>query len=238
MEKKRCKVIRLASKDNAAPIDDQNQVGQGLSCNEVPNFHKYNPQHLYIVSDDEIKEGDWYINGMNEVSQFEVGVSSTAFYKEQGIPKIIATTNPELGIGKKIEITEDKVDNIIPNWKRLPQPSKAFIEKYCKAGGIDEVLVEYEYKYLRNPEFYGTGMENTKWLVPKVDSHNTITIHSIKDSWTREEVEKIAAKFFLLGFGESAEGRNAEILWQGEEKWLKEIFESHESLEKFVKENL
>jgi hypothetical protein len=25
----------------------------------------------------------------------------------------------------------------------LPKPSQAFIEKYCKVGGIDEVLIEY-----------------------------------------------------------------------------------------------
>jgi len=39
---------------------------------------------------------------------------------DTGYREIIATTDPELN---------------------LPQPSKAFIEKYCEVGGIDEVDV-------------------------------------------------------------------------------------------------
>jgi hypothetical protein len=55
--------------------------------------------------------------------------------------------------------------------------------------------------------------------------------------YTREEVEAIAAKFLLLGFGKSAEGRNAEILC--ESRWLEEMFPEHfESIEIFTKDNL
>lgn len=36
-------------------------------------------------------------------------------------------------------------------------------------------------------------------LTPKVDPHNTITLHSIKDSWSREEVEAFGKKCFDRG---------------------------------------
>ena len=67
---------------------------------------------------------------------------------------------------------------------------------------------------------------------------NEIIIHSIEEKmYTRKEVEAIAAKFLLLGFGKSAEGRNAEILC--ESRWLEEMFPEHfESIEIFTKDNL
>lgn len=82
----------------------------------------------------------------------------------------------------------------------LPQPSQAFIEKYCRLGGIDEVLVEYEkiYKYCNdgkvcecnNPRFCKDGRQGIDYKL-KVDSHNAITIHPIKYSWSKEEVNEL-----------------------------------------------
>ena len=70
-----------------------------------------------------------------------------------------------------------------------------------------------------------------------LSTSQSIKIHPIKDTYTREEVEAIAAKFLLLGFGKSAEGRNAEILC--ESRWLEEMFPEHfESIEIFTKDNL
>ena len=53
MEKK-CKVIKLPSKDTWGAIA-YNHIDDKWSI-ESKQFHHYNPHHLYIISDDEIKE--------------------------------------------------------------------------------------------------------------------------------------------------------------------------------------
>src|SRR5690606_13273419 len=80
--------------------------------------NNYQPQHLYIISNEEIKDGDWFYSPkVNKILR-------NLFNKfEQGDKKIIATTDSSLG---------------------LPTPSNSFIKKYCELGGIDEILVEYK----------------------------------------------------------------------------------------------
>ena len=73
-----------------------------------------------------------------------------------------------------------------------PQPSKSFIEKYCKLGGIDEVMVELTE--------WGVGFGHDKNGIElplrlKVNSHNEIAIHTIKDNWSRDEVNHILRDF-------------------------------------------
>lgn len=70
----------------------------------------------------------------------------------------------------------------------LPQPSQVFIKQYVNLGGIDEVLVEYELRISPNGRI---NTETKLWEQIKVDSHNTITIHAIKDSWNKKEMEDI-----------------------------------------------
>ena len=137
-------------------------------------------QHLYFTSNEEIKEGDWYMFMEDSLKgQFEKAKKVESQIPFHNCKKIIASTDKSLD---------------------LPKPSEAFIVKYCELGGIDEVDVEYINQvmgYCANC----TGTEYVKCdcidgkrihnITPKlnVDNHNTITIHSIKDSWSREEVE-------------------------------------------------
>lgn len=64
-------------------------------------------QHLYILSDDEIKEGDWYLTRLEDGSypvhaDLNPRKCSEASYDFTNCKKIIATTNPEL-LDKLIE---------------------------------------------------------------------------------------------------------------------------------------
>lgn len=121
-----------------------------------PDWDGNIPQHLYFTTDEEIKEGDWYIDDCNLIRQ---AVTSDKDYwdRRPTYKKIVATTDKSLG---------------------LPEPSQAFIQKYCELGGIDEVDIELKSSDL--DYFFGDL---------KVDPiHNTVTIHSIKDSWSREEM--------------------------------------------------
>ena len=51
-----------------------------------------------IVTDEEIKVGDWYFYGnrfdIKELNQFKKGIDDTTFLKEMGILKIISTNKP------------------------------------------------------------------------------------------------------------------------------------------------
>ena len=147
----------------------------------VPNVENLKHQHLYIISDDEIKEGDWCIDSNAIIFQHK-----NHFPISIGQRKIIATTNPLL----KIEIDGNRGD-LLPDVSfdiNLPQPSKQFIEKYIeeynKGNIITDVLVEYE----EGKSYSGNeGLIIKEWL--KINpKDNTITIKKVKDSWTREEI--------------------------------------------------
>lgn len=150
---------------------------------------KFQPHFLYFTTDSEIKEGDWYIDDCNLIRQ---AVTSDKDYwdRRPTYKKIVTSTDKSLG---------------------LPQPSQAFIQKHCELGGIDEVDLEYE---VIDKGFINAlkGNHNYDYRL-KVDSHNTITIHSIKDSWGREEVIELLSKLnHTLNIG-------SELTF---EEWLKE----------------
>lgn len=203
----------------------------------------YVAHELYFTSDDEIKEGDW-VSDSTKIGKvffsnstgysvmwgnnFNVGTGDYDYHNLKEIWfKIIATTDKSLKVS--YVINHDPLElsshtNLEVGTKSLPQPSQAFIKKYCKLGGINEVLIEYitinrccgrcvssidecvsdtfceVHNKLGCEDCFGKSGNITKL---KVDSHNTITIHPIKDSWNKEEVIelcKLAAldsKYFI-----------------------------------------
>lgn len=163
-------------------------------------------QHLYFTVDNSLQKpikGD-YIIRENYQKPILMG-DSLCIDTDR---KIIATTDPKLN---------------------LSRPSDSFIKKYCKLGGIDEVLIEYEELY-----FHGSGYYKAEQLTPeeqkrysfmkeyklKVAPDNTITIKPIKSSWSREEI------LFLRDIWEDSqtyENRNyGKIEFQTFDKWLEE----------------
>jgi hypothetical protein len=82
------------------------------------------PQHLYIISDEEIKVGDWCIDKNNCIYKQETDKIFQTFTNSN---KIITTTDKSL---------------------ELPEPSPEFIDKfireYNKGNVIEEVMVEYD----------------------------------------------------------------------------------------------
>lgn len=157
--------------------------------------------HLYIVTDDEIKEGDWCLffwDGNKEGELGQIGSKPQQYFPENGhtlnknLRKIIATTDPNL---------QANVGGYMLTQK-LPQIPQSFIEEYCRKGGIDEVDVEYG-KY-RDGNFINDGKTHafTTLLRPKVNSDNTINIHLVKDTYTREEVEQLCVSAYADGFYE------------------------------------
>ncbi len=159
------------------------------------------PQHLYFLSDEEIKEVDWFLHTSHGIS--EILKASTCNDKEifgeneEGkwvcwkdySKKIIATTDSSLTKSLNIKNIGGSYEtvNVI-----LPQPSQSFLEvfitEYNKGNQIKEVLVEYE----KDEEFMGKLNWLNKLKVNPKD--NTITIKKVKHSWSREEVVVLTLK--------------------------------------------
>jgi len=115
------------------------------------------PMHLYFTSDEEIKGGDWVIDKYNNLSQV---FGYLGRCKEEGIRKVVATTNKSLG---------------------LPQPTKQLVEAYCKKP-FDECLIEM----IRVPKPIHNYPLNAPWEI-KVNSYNEITCHPVVEKMYSEK---------------------------------------------------
>lgn len=131
------------------------------------------PQHLYVLSDDEISGGDWFYNLLTKTIE-----QATDWIYVSNCKKIIATTDTT--------ITNDYSTSGV---LFVPQIHQAFIELYAeqydKGNIITEVDVEYEVKASTDslvPEI---------WNELKINLDNTINISLIKDSWNRDELPNL-----------------------------------------------
>ena len=104
--------------------------------------------HLYVLSDDEIKKGDYIYCTITNIIEI-------AKYNHDDLKrdwkKVIATTDTSLYIHQKETVS------LPERVFYLPQPSQQFIEKYIeeynRGNIISDVLVEYE--LISNEEYFG-----------------------------------------------------------------------------------
>jgi len=108
------------------------------NCNTM-----WQPQHLYITDDSEIKKGDWFINlgssGHPGVAIYRANSENSKAINEFKFPeikKIIATTDIELHYNKVVE------EDMHMYKESLPHIPQHIIEAYVKKP-FDKVLVEY-----------------------------------------------------------------------------------------------
>lgn len=196
---KKTKVVMLTTNEKASLKLGQN----GLLVNNTLGYDAhFTNQHLYFLSNEEIKEGDWVLCMFNEVTEIVkvTTIVNNAFDSQKGFgygleycKKIIATTDKSLFTEtKSIGYTEDRA-RVFYGKEYLPQPSTSFIEKfveeYNKENQITEVLVEYHEDIYFQDELQARGKLK---INPK---DNTITIRKAKDSWNREEVVLFAEKY-------------------------------------------
>lgn len=204
METKRqkCRVIMLPTEDKPTnglqPISNYSKPlnkGNIRVCSSGAEARRMvelgcQAYHLYIISEDKIDSNNndiyMYID-LQGRALFPVTPTADAYTSHDAIDrKIIASTDSTLG---------------------LPKPSKAFIEKYCKVGGIDEIDVEY---FLQ--DIFLKPRQKEYWC-PAVNN-GEITIHPIKDSWNREEVEVLllqCAEFWGVSSKQDYEEHNTWI---------------------------
>jgi succinate dehydrogenase flavin-adding protein (antitoxin of CptAB toxin-antitoxin module) len=176
--KNRAKVHLLPTNDERAVI--------GLTADEKTLWfahsgigNSYGNKHLYITTDDEIKEGDWYLdnqtNTIYKCDSYKESLSTDEFDEFQ---KIIATTDPKLHSTRLKDCPINPEDNMV-SVRGLSKPPNSFIEEYCKVGGIDEVDVEYGLFHDGNFKDDDETHAFKAIRKPKVNSHNEIIIHSI-----------------------------------------------------------
>jgi len=187
------------------PVNEKTNISLGNSdkgmiyhTHTKPEYTERKYQHLYILSDDEINEGDWCLDTLhNHVFQFGVFRGSSNSNK-----KIISTTN---------EFLEIVSEGINPVYQKLPQPSQSFIEKYVeeynKGNIITEVMVEYKGACYNCGEYHENSVlcmdmysgeydPEQEPFIPKINEGNTITISNVKDTYTREEVRDLLDKLW------------------------------------------
>lgn len=181
---KKCKVVML-------PTEKASNMwwsGQKL-YNKGPEQPRTPYQHLYIISDDVIKEDDWLYNLQTKNVRQCFSIERSRLVYNEYDKKIIATTDKLLAGIKHIQWSKDleskyDFEKGYPKEYYLPQPSQSFIEKYIEQYNnqniITDVMVEYEgIEWLDRPLEY----------FPKINlKDNTITIKRIKDTFTRKEV--------------------------------------------------
>lgn len=204
---KRAQVVMLHTSRNSGCLTQNRHTGklsyQG-SASSADN------RHLYIISDDEIKEGDWCLidgnkigkrtnkqtypdctDGESHLCYYYIINGEERSYHVSHCKKIITTTDTSL----KPSCTCTESAAIYCGSKcqiSLPQPSQQFIEKYIeeynKGKKITDVMVEYE-NIIALDGHTVIGIELK--INPK---DNTITIKKVKDSWNREEVVELLNK--------------------------------------------
>lgn len=145
-------------------------------------------QHLYLTSDEEIKEGDWYILANVSVVQATESIGNRPNGK-----KIIATTDKSLTMpylnsnGMVMEVGG------VNQTKQIPQIPESFIKAYVQAqGNIKEVLVEYVDR-VREKWVGNNYTHKPTWIEDfqlNLRRDNTCIIHQAK-TYSRDEVVKL-----------------------------------------------
>jgi hypothetical protein len=183
---KKAKVIML-------PTNNKSLLHINYSKLQLNKFEQLdvNNQNLYIISDDEIKKGDWCLHKDGKGILCKVNLifedkdlllNNATKINPLEFRKIIATTDTSL-------IIEDYNKEIGFNAYNFPQPHQEFIEKYieCYNRGevITDVLVEYE-------DFNWDLLVSGKTIINQIlkinPKDNTITIKELKDSRYYQEL--------------------------------------------------
>ena len=146
---------------------------KSCSMEAMCSIYEPKPQHLYLLSDEEIKEGDIYLDDCNDIRKAVTSVkeywSNRSSYK-----KIISSIDPSLN---------------------LPQFPNAFIEEYVNRYNSKKSLeVEVEYEEYDHDEEWSeiSGAYETFKERVKVNEPNTISIRFKEEKmYTEEEVDAL-----------------------------------------------
>ena len=193
MSFKRAKVVMLPTNEKAhygdiilTPTNPQKLlIFQHQNCTEFK-------QHLYIISDEEIKKSDYSI------------------YNDLWVCKILSIIQGEVIIQK---ISNSEITTVLFSEHRkiiattdislvLPQPSQQFIEKYIEEYNKGNVITNILVEYIDNGEEGWNGSNedgepvwNEKIELKVNPKDNTITIKKVKDNYSQKEVNELFERY-------------------------------------------
>lgn len=183
---KNIQVVMLATKEKA---EIQLAIDNTL---RFTSNHTWIYQHLYFLSDEEMKEGDWvinevdYLNKRGKIIQLNKEEVQSANHNKDVFKKIIATTDSSL------EYSFGKTASF-----ELPHPSQEFLEvfvkEYNKGNQIKEVLVEYEEKAAHEVGL----LSNRKYRLKVNSKDNTITTKRAKETFTKQEAMELCIGYAM-----------------------------------------
>lgn len=211
---KKCKVIQLLTSDKTYLGLQPNGVWKYLYIKDINELGIGTFHHLYILSDEEIKERDWCLHiPTNTLYQCKNVVHDNKVKEETGnCKKIIATTDKSLLVigSKNTELLSytNKDGNFC-----LARPSNEFLQAYCKANGkIDEVLVEYELYSVTTTLNYKNVVDKKYSL--KISPDNTITIKKVEEKmYSKEEIIELINNYRNLA-------KNSNLSIEMLNKWI------------------
>jgi hypothetical protein len=189
-------------------FDNQNKYSE-----EYKKLHKYKNQHIYITSDEEIKDGDWYyLPRTNLVHKCIENPIQLNLERGLGVAKIILTTDIDL-----INDGVQSIDNTFLEWfVKNPSCESVEVEKYH---GIKTSIAEIS-AVSGNDDYNWKGLgdfRDYKIIIPKEEP--------------KQETLEEAAERLLPGVNRSF-GRDLFI--QGA-KWQAERMYSEEEVLLFLK---
>lgn len=178
---KKTRVIMLPTKEKA-PIgkllSNENVLVYNVGHGKIPMGIQ---QHLYFLSDEKIEEGNWFIDLRDKESEL--------YYEDLYVASDTLGVELANKLGKKVIASTDSSLG-------LPKPSNSFIEKYIKLFNENKQIQWVNVEYERDYKTSSYSDQHQEWFDKlKVDKSNEITIKPIKDSWNREEVIELLAKY-------------------------------------------
>lgn len=169
--------------------------------------------HVYFLSDEDIKEGDWFIRN-NEIHQcykshktdieFKTDINSVycgvnTFWDKKFCKKIIVATDPSLVIEETYEVRSGKNVEYCMTEYNLPQPSIEFLTQfavnYNSKTPITQVMVEYEDLWIQDYALTPTSslppLVNLGYKLKINPIDNTVITSIIKNNYSKAEVIEI-----------------------------------------------
>jgi hypothetical protein len=194
------KNIHVLSTDKPSRLYYSGNNKSLLFSKEPISFRTFerSPQHIYITSDEEIKEGDWYLNTLqNTIDKCEDIISQKNVNLSSWLKKIILTTDQDL-IKDGVQAIDDE-----------------FLEWFVKNPSCEEVVVIYEPKNFFDVK---KGWEY-KIIIPKEELCPLCNNNKLIDGVCKECTELLCKPFSVLENQETLEEVDFTVL---EEELIKE----------------
>lgn len=181
-----------------------------------------NNQHLYILSDDEIKEGDWFMSAF-----YSYPIHNTKEWREKQESMVKESSDcSDLKYHKIIATTDLSLGTKNPNGSKctipVPEIPQSLIEYYAKHQP-EEVELEYEFPAGRELGEVKLKLQNNEvvWVEPEIEKFKN-AYKKANNLYTREEVEEEKIKA-IKSFAEmNPLLRGCQITDFEVEQWLKE----------------